>query len=314
VAVTAGNAMTDYYPLIARAVAGLEKNTGDQRRALYERARTALVAQLRGLDTPLTESEITRERLALEESIRKVEAEAARKARFEMPRIDPVTVTRPGDAPKRDDNPLSSLFKQASPPPGRQPPVPPARDAASPPRDASAVRDAASELREALSRTGDAAPPPREPSAAKRPAADRPTNDQPPRRNFLPDPPADVAEPRRPESPPDTAQPRASGRGRTRPPPLTDQGLKGFRDVVAEAETFGEATAHAARSAREAYAAVPSDDPELDRMEPRMEPAGLRPPMREPLPARGPEPTARMPEERASRQADMRGAESRPPR
>ena len=56
-AVTAGNAMTDYYPLIARAVAGLERNTGDQRRALYERARTALVAQLRGLDPPLTESE-----------------------------------------------------------------------------------------------------------------------------------------------------------------------------------------------------------------------------------------------------------------
>ena len=35
--VTAGKPMTDYYPLIAKAVAGLEKNTGDQRRALYER-------------------------------------------------------------------------------------------------------------------------------------------------------------------------------------------------------------------------------------------------------------------------------------
>ena len=38
--------MADYHPLIARAVAGLEKNTGENRRALYERARTALVAQL----------------------------------------------------------------------------------------------------------------------------------------------------------------------------------------------------------------------------------------------------------------------------
>src|ERR1700758_222050 len=123
VAVTAGNAMTDYYPLIARAVAGLEKNTGDQRRALYERARTALVAQLRGLDPPLTESEITRERLALEESIRKVEAEAARKARFETPRIDPVTVTRPVEAPKREQKPLSSLFTQPPPAPAREPPA-----------------------------------------------------------------------------------------------------------------------------------------------------------------------------------------------
>src|SRR5437773_591608 len=70
--------MADYHPLIARAVAGLEKNTGEARRALYERARTALVAQLRGVVPPLDESEITRERLALEESIRKVEAGAAR--------------------------------------------------------------------------------------------------------------------------------------------------------------------------------------------------------------------------------------------
>src|ERR1700757_4157775 len=92
--------MTDYYPLIAKAVAGLEKNTGDQRRALYERARTALVAQLRGLDPPLTESEITREGPALEESIRKVESEAARKARLETPRIDPVTLARPLDLPR----------------------------------------------------------------------------------------------------------------------------------------------------------------------------------------------------------------------
>src|SRR5438067_5358640 len=70
--------MTDYYPLIARAVAGLEKNTGDARRALYERARTALVAQLRGVTPALSESDVTRERLALEEAVRKVEAESAR--------------------------------------------------------------------------------------------------------------------------------------------------------------------------------------------------------------------------------------------
>src|SRR5499426_1098050 len=70
--------MADYYPLISRAVAGLEKNSGEARRALYERARAALLAQLRGVTPALEESDITRERLALEESIRKVEAEAAR--------------------------------------------------------------------------------------------------------------------------------------------------------------------------------------------------------------------------------------------
>ncbi len=68
--------MADYYPLIARAVGGLDDNTGENRRALYERARTALVNQLRGVDPPLDEDEITRERLALEEAIRRVETEA----------------------------------------------------------------------------------------------------------------------------------------------------------------------------------------------------------------------------------------------
>src|SRR5215472_4117897 len=70
--------MADYYPLISRAVAALEKNNGENRRALYERARTALLAQLRGVTPALEETDITRERLALEESIRKVEAESAR--------------------------------------------------------------------------------------------------------------------------------------------------------------------------------------------------------------------------------------------
>src|SRR5436190_12706181 len=90
--------MADYYPLIARAVAGLDPSaTGEQRRALYERARTALIAQLRSVTPPLSESEITRERLTLEEAIRKVEQEAAQRARGQ--RADGFT-RRGGDALK----------------------------------------------------------------------------------------------------------------------------------------------------------------------------------------------------------------------
>jgi hypothetical protein len=73
--------MADYYPLIARAVSGLDKNTGENRRALYDRARAALVSQLRGVEPPLEETDITRERLGLEEAIRKVEAEASKRPR-----------------------------------------------------------------------------------------------------------------------------------------------------------------------------------------------------------------------------------------
>src|SRR3982750_1280901 len=74
--------MADYYPLIARAIAGLDPSApGEARRALYERARAALIAQLRSVQPPLSESEITRERLSLEEAVRKVESEAALRAR-----------------------------------------------------------------------------------------------------------------------------------------------------------------------------------------------------------------------------------------
>src|SRR6476660_9949528 len=116
--------MADYYPLVAKAVAGLEKNTGEGRRLLYERARSALVAQLRGMnDPPLTEAEITRERLALEEAIRKVEAEAARRGR-DAPRAEPPAPTAPA-APRAEAEP-------ASPPPARPAPAPSA-DRAAPP-------------------------------------------------------------------------------------------------------------------------------------------------------------------------------------
>jgi len=74
--------MADYYPLIARAIAGLDPSApGESRRALYERARAALIAQLRSVQPPLSESEITRERLSLEEAVRKVEESEAAQAR-----------------------------------------------------------------------------------------------------------------------------------------------------------------------------------------------------------------------------------------
>ena len=69
--------MADYYPLISRALDGLSDKTPDMRRAVYERARGALMAQLQSLDPPLPAAEITRERLALDEAIDRIEAEYA---------------------------------------------------------------------------------------------------------------------------------------------------------------------------------------------------------------------------------------------
>jgi hypothetical protein len=95
--------MADYHPLIARAVAGLGENTAEARRSLYERARAALVTQLRGTTPPLSESDITRERLALEEAIRKVEAEQARRGRLERAPLV-ISPPEPADEPTPSPN------------------------------------------------------------------------------------------------------------------------------------------------------------------------------------------------------------------
>jgi hypothetical protein len=68
--------------LIVRAVAGLTDNTYEGRQALYERARAALLTNLRGVTPPLSEADIVFQRLALEEAIRQVETETARAASY----------------------------------------------------------------------------------------------------------------------------------------------------------------------------------------------------------------------------------------
>jgi len=70
--------MADYYPLISRAVGALDKKSKEARRALYDRARATLADQLQRVDPPLSETKLKHERLALEDAIGKVEADAAR--------------------------------------------------------------------------------------------------------------------------------------------------------------------------------------------------------------------------------------------
>jgi hypothetical protein len=62
-----------YYQLLAPAVARLDRNTGQARCALYDRARAALADQLHSLNAPLNDFDIIRERLALEDAICMVE-------------------------------------------------------------------------------------------------------------------------------------------------------------------------------------------------------------------------------------------------
>ncbi|PNG25310.1 hypothetical protein [Methylocella silvestris] len=69
--------MADYYPLLARAVAGLADPTPQARSAIYDRARNALLGQLRRLDPPIPVEEIDRESVALEDAVARLEADFA---------------------------------------------------------------------------------------------------------------------------------------------------------------------------------------------------------------------------------------------
>lgn len=246
--------MADYYPLIARAVAGLDPSaTGESRRALYERARTALIAQLRGVQPALSEAEITRERLALEEAVRKVEAEAAQRSRNESLRPD-VRSRRPEtpvpEAPRRGDVFRESV-RGAAPRPAQNPPPPAGRP----------LPDDRFGSEERAPRNFRADPP-----APPRPVRD--LRGDPPRQA-----PQDLDQPRGLR---DNRDPRVAPSPLPRRP-LEDEpvppniGTRGFRDVVADADDLGRAATQANRNARRSYASVASPSPDFDRLEPDME-------------------------------------------
>ena len=180
--------MTDYHPLIARAVEGLDKSSGEARRALYERARTALVTQLRAVGPPLSESEITKERLALEDAIRKVEADAARKARAELREPRPAAAVpprreaprpeprRPEPVPQRQSPEAhAEVEARAAPPPSARERLLGARTSTSSSRDgAKGFRDVVTEVQGLGGATAKAAQSARDTRDSYGPAASQP--------------------------------------------------------------------------------------------------------------------------------------------
>jgi hypothetical protein len=256
--------MADYYPLIARAISGLDPSApGESRRALYERARAALIAQLRSVQPPLSESEITRERLSLEEAVRKVESEAAQRARDATRPADP---SRPGGDPARaraGDSLRAST--RPIPRPGDPSPAPGSQAPGSPPRPRP--------------------PSPPQPRNERPPLGQEQDRQQP--RNLRADAP-----PLPPSSPPAQSQPQVSMQDPQLPPTRERTGaprrgpdngvpqapgVRGFRDIAADADDLGRAAAQASRSARKTYANVPSPSPEFERLEPNMENRGADP-------------------------------------
>jgi hypothetical protein len=206
--------MADYYPVLTRAISGLEPNTAEARRAVYERARQAIVKQLRSYDPPLTESEITKERLGLEEAVRRIESEtrAAASAVRPPPEAPAVLSPMPPPAPPRPESAAPEASRAPAPPPAspRAPSPPPSRIAGGEgltkvhaAAAAAASLGAATASAQASASTTRAAFEPASPARAPRALPPRvdPTFERPRVPGPLPEPRMDSfrAEPRLPE-------------------------------------------------------------------------------------------------------------------
>ncbi len=77
--------------------------------------------------------------------------------------------------------------------------------------------------------------------------------------------------------PPRESRPRRGPDNGAPPMPPQPPGMRGFRDIAADADDLGRAAAQANRAARKTYANVPSPSPEFDRLEPSMENRGADP-------------------------------------
>lgn len=110
--------MADYHAILKRAISALAAPNGEARRAVYEKARSALVNQLKAFDPPLSPSEITQQRLQLEEAIRKVESEAAKGLLKAPPSAPPVRPPATEAAPP----PAEAAHGPIEPSPPREPP------------------------------------------------------------------------------------------------------------------------------------------------------------------------------------------------
>lgn len=70
--------MADYYPLLARAIEGLPDKSEAGRKVVYDRARRALLNQLRAAEPTLREGDVAREQQALDAAIARLERDFAR--------------------------------------------------------------------------------------------------------------------------------------------------------------------------------------------------------------------------------------------
>lgn len=203
--------MAEYYPLLAKAIAGLPNSTPETRRAVYERARKALLGQLQNLQPPVPAADLARETESLDAAVARLEAELsgvappAPQPPAPQPPAQPPSAARPPAqppvrAPLRPLTPPSRPVppRPQTPPAASQPPAPPAGS-----RRANGVPA----LDEPAGETNGRAQPKIEPAPPPPPSFDAPS-EPPPLRHQGREPRLDVPPGREPGKDPRPEPPR----------------------------------------------------------------------------------------------------------
>ncbi len=110
--------MANYQELLSKAVNALPENNGASRREVYEKARKALVTQLRAISPPLPAREITQHRLELEDCIRQVEHEVTETLLGGFQDLDEESIAiepEPGPKPEPPGEPAAELEPEPEP-------------------------------------------------------------------------------------------------------------------------------------------------------------------------------------------------------
>ena len=75
--------MAGFYSILSKGVSALDPNTPEARRRVYERATAALIAEMRGSDPALNQSEFQVAWRSLKEAIVRIETEIEAEAEVE---------------------------------------------------------------------------------------------------------------------------------------------------------------------------------------------------------------------------------------
>ena len=169
--------MAEYYPLLAKAIGSLPNATPDKRQVVYDRARKALIGQLRTLHPPVPDEDIEHESNELDRAVERLEGELASRpmavADAGPSAVEARAVSAPVSGPARSPLPAGALAGSSGGELGRveRRPLPPLRTKAPLARPTPATQPSAAPVADVRQ--------PDEPAVPRTPVPDKVFSDEP---------------------------------------------------------------------------------------------------------------------------------------